>query len=135
MTSSIKPLAAAFAIALSTSFITAVQTRAGAKDFEFQAVATEIKNGAGSDLAVRLIDKRSGQPVAGAIIFRTQLDMSPDSMGEMLANHEAMPSSEPGVYRFKADLTMAGGWALKLQAKVPGEPETIAGSVVFKAKE
>ena len=31
-------------------------------------------------------------------------------------------------------LTMAGGWALKLQAKVPGESETVEGTVVFKVK-
>ena len=60
--------------------------------------------------------------------------MSPDSMGEMLAKHVAMPSTEPGVYRFKADFTMAGGWAFKVQAKVPGEAETVEGTVVFQAK-
>ena len=30
---------------------------------------------------------------------------------------------------------MAGRWALKLQAKVPGEAETIEGSVIFQAKD
>lgn len=108
---------------------------AGAADYEFQAVRVEIKNDAGSELAVRLVDKRTGKPVPGAVIFRTQLDMSPDGMDEMLAKHEALPSSESGVYRYKADITMAGDWALKLQAKVPGEPETVEGSVVFLAKD
>jgi len=108
---------------------------AGAADYEFQAVSAEIKNDAGSELGVRLIDKRTGKPVAGAVIFRTQLDMSPDGMDEMLAKHEALPPGEPGVYRYKADITMAGDWAFKLQAKVPGEPETIEGSVVFLAKD
>jgi|SRR5581483_363854 len=107
---------------------------AGAKDYEFQPVQVDVKNGSGSDVAVRLVDKRSGKPVAGAVIFRSRLDMSPDSMGEMTAKHTAQASTEPGVYRFKADFTMAGGWALKLQAKVPGESETIEGTVVFKAK-
>jgi hypothetical protein len=60
--------------------------------------------------------------------------MSPDTMDEMAAKHAAAPSNEPGVYRFKADFTMAGRWALKLQAKVPGETDTVAGIVVFKAK-
>ena len=55
-------------------------------------------------------------------------------MAEMTAKHAAQPSKEPGVYRFRADLTMAGGWAFKLMAKVPGERETIEGVVVFKAK-
>jgi hypothetical protein len=29
---------------------------------------------------------------------------------------------------------MAGGWAFKLQAKVPGEAETLEGTIVVKAK-
>ncbi len=95
----------------------------------------QSRNGNGSELAVRLIDKRTGKPVAGAVVFRTRLDMSPDSMGEMEAKHAPAASTDPGVYRFKADLTMAGGWALKLQAKVPGETETVEGSVVFQAKD
>ena len=107
---------------------------AGAKDYEFQPVAAQVKNGNGSELAVRLMNKVTGKPVEGAVLFRTRLDMSPDSMGEMLAKHVAMPSTEPGVYRFKADFTMAGGWAFKVQAKVPGEAETVEGTVVFTAK-
>ena len=107
---------------------------AGAADYEFTAVSAEIKNDAGSELGVRLVDKRTGKPVPGAVIFRTRLDMSPDAMGEMTANHAAQPAKEPGVYRFNADLTMAGRWALKLMAKVAGESETIEGTVIFKAK-
>lgn len=108
---------------------------AGAADYEFLPVSAEIKNGPGSELAVRLVDKRTGKAVPGAVVFRTRLDMSPDSMSEMEAKHEALPPNEPGVYRFRADITMAGGWAFKLQAKVPGEPETVEGSVVLKAKD
>lgn len=115
--------------------VSAHAAMAGAKDYEFQPVSTEIRNGAGSELAVRLIDKRTGQAVPGAVVFRTRLDMSPDSMGEMQARHEPLPSNEAGVYRFKADITMAGGWAFQLQTKVPGEPETVEGSVVFTAKD
>ena len=122
--------AAAFAFALSVS-----GAIAGAKDYEFQPVAVDVKNGDGSELAVRLVNKVTGKPVDGAVLFRTRLDMSPDSMGEMTAKHTAMPASEPGVYKFKADLTMAGGWAFKVQAKVPGESDTVEGTVVFKAKD
>lgn len=107
---------------------------AGAKDYEFQPVAAAVKNGNGSEVAVRLINKLTNKPVEGAVLFRTRLDMSPESMGEMQAKHTAMPSTEPGVYRFKADFTMAGGWAFKVQAKVPGETETVEGTVVFTAK-
>lgn len=121
--------------ALGLAIVTATPAAyAAAADYEFQPIAVDVKNGPGSELAVRLVHKPTGKPVEGAVIFRTRLDMSPDSMGEMTAKHAAMPGSEPGVYRFKADLTMAGGWAFKLQAKVPGEAETIEGTVVFKAK-
>ena len=107
---------------------------AGATDYAFEPVTVEVKNGAGSELAVKLVHKPTGKAVPGAVLFRTRLDMGPDSMAEMTAKHEAMPASEPGVYSFKADLTMAGGWAFRIMAKVPGEPETVQGTVVFKAK-
>jgi hypothetical protein len=55
-------------------------------------------------------------------------------MDEMTSKVTNLPATEPGVYKFKADLTMAGGWALKLMAKVPGESETVEGIAVFKAK-
>jgi hypothetical protein len=112
----------------------ASQAIAGSADYVLEPVNVAVKNGAGSELAVRLTHKPSGKPVTGAVLFRTRLDMSPDSMGEMTAKHVAVPTSEPGVYRFKADLTMAGGWAFKVMAKVPGESETVQGTVVFQAK-
>jgi YtkA-like len=119
---------AGIALALATAVF------AAKGDYVFEPVVVEVRNGKDSELAVRLIHKPSGKPVEGAVIFRTRLDMSPDAMGEMTAKLTAQPSKELGVYRFRADLTMAGGWALKLMAKVPGESETIEGTVVFKAK-
>ena len=129
-----KPLAIAVFAALvviggvSTGF-------AAAADYEFQPVAAQAKAGNGTEIAVRLVHKGDNKPVAGAVLFRTRLDMSPDSMAEMVGKLEAMPTSEPGVYKFKADLSMAGGWALHIQAKVPGEAETVEGTVVFQAKD
>lgn len=107
---------------------------AGAADYAFEPVNAEVANGAGSELAVRLLNKASGKPVDKAIIFRSRLDMEPEGMAAMTAPLEPMPSTEPGVYRFKANLAMAGQWALKLMAKVQGEKETVQGTVVFKAK-
>ena len=125
----------AFAALGLATIVSASAALAAAADYEFQPVAVDVKNGAGSELAARLVHKPTGKPIDGALLIRTRLDMSPDSMGEMTAKHTAMPGSEPGVYRFKADLTMTGGWAFKLQAKVPGESETVQGTVVFKAKD
>ena len=103
-------------------------------DYVFEPVSADVRNGKDSEFAVRLRNKATGKPVEGAVLFRTRLDMSPDSMGEMTAKHTAMPSAEPGIYKFKADFTMAGGWAFKLMAKVQGEAETVQGTVVFKTK-
>lgn len=131
MTSSttLRACLAGLAMALSSA-----TTLAGAADYEFQPIEGDVKNGAGSELAVRLVHKTTGKPVEGAVIFRTRLDMAPDNMAGMTAEHAAMPAAEPGVYRFKADLTMAGGWALRIMAKVPGEKDTVEGVVVFQAK-
>ena len=108
---------------------------AGPNDYAFEPVSVDVRNGKGSELAVRIVHKPTGKAVVGAVVFRTRLDMSPDKMETMTAKHEALPSTEPGVYRFKADLTMEGGWALKLMAKIQGETDTVAGTVVFKAKD
>lgn len=102
------------------------------KDYEFQLVKNEIKQG-DATVDVRLVDKRSGKPVPDAVIFAKRIDMAPDSMEEMTSKIEQLPSPEPGVYRFKTKLTMAGGWRLSLGAKVQGETGTVENKLVLKA--
>ena len=51
----------------------------------------------------------------------------------MTTTVEAMPSDELGIYRFKTNLMMAGGWRFSVAAKVQGEPETVESRLVFKA--
>jgi len=106
---------------------------AGANDYEFQPVSPLVKTG-NVTIAVRLVHKPTGKPVPDAIVFRSRVDMSPDGMGQMAAPLTAAPSPQAGVYAFQTNLVMAGGWALKLMAKVQGEPDTIEGTVVFTAK-
>jgi hypothetical protein len=108
---------------------------AGAGDYEFKPVTTEVKSGTGGEVAVRLVCRSDGKPAADAVIFRSRLDMSPEEMGGMTAKLTAEPSSEPGLYRFKAEPTMAGRWALKLMAKVPGESDTVEGTVIVTARD
>ena len=104
------------------------------KNYEFQLVQSEMKKGDGAIVAVRLVNKKSGKPVTSeAVIFAKRLDMSPDAMQEMTAPLEQLPSSEPGVYRFKTDLTMEGRWRLSLGAKVQGEEGTVASQLIIKA--
>lgn len=108
---------------------------AAAADYTFRPVTPEVKTGAGSEIAVRLIHAGTEKLIAGAVVFRTRLDMSPENMAEHTGAVQALPPTEPGIYRFKAELSMPGKWALHIQAKVPGEPETVEGTVVFKAKD
>ena len=106
--------------------------RADIKDYEFQLIDQTVKKG-DAVISVRLVHKPDGKPVPDAVIFATRLDMAPDGMQEMATKIAPMPSTEPGVYKFKATLTMAGGWQLSLGAKVQGENGTIENKLVLKA--
>ena len=110
----------------------ATLARADIKDYEFQLVDKTIKKG-DAIISVRLIHKPDGKPVPDAVIFATRLDMAPDGMQEMATKVTPMPGTEPGTYRFKANLTMAGGWQLSLGAKVQGETGTVENKLVLKA--
>jgi hypothetical protein len=59
--------------------------------------------------------------------------MEPDGMPTMATPLKPLPSTETGVYRFKADIAMEGRWALSLSAKVQGENGTIQSKLVIKA--
>ena len=110
----------------------ATLARADIKDYEFQLIDKNIKKG-NAVISVRLVHKPDGKPVSDAVIFTKRLDMAPDGMEMMKTTIEPMPSTEPGVYRFKAALTMEGGWQLSLGAKVQGETGTVENKLVLKA--
>lgn len=107
---------------------------AAATDYEFQLVQPEVPHGPEVTVAVRLIDKRTSKSVPDAVIFSTRMDMAPDGMEAMTTSVEEMPLAEPGVYTFKTNLSMAGGWRFKLAAKVQGETETVQGELVLQAQ-
>ena len=103
------------------------------KDYEFRLVQTEVKKGDGAIVGVRLINKKTGKPVPDALIFAKRIDMAPDGMASMAETIEQMPAQEPGVYRFKTNLTMAGRWQLSLGAKVQGEIGSVESKLILKA--
>jgi hypothetical protein len=113
----------------------ATLARADIKDYEFRLVDQAIKAGPDRIIAVRLINKTTGKPVPDAVIFATRLDMAPEGMQEMATKVTPMPGTEPGTYRFKATLTMAGGWQLSLGAKVQGETGTVENKLVITAQK
>jgi hypothetical protein len=121
--------AAAIAI---TMVVAGTTARADVKDYEFQLVDKTVKKGE-AVISVRLVHKPDGKPVSGAVIFAKRLDMAPDGMESMKTTIDAMPSTEPGIYKFKAAVTMEGGWQLSLGAKIQGETGTIESKLVLKA--
>lgn len=124
----LRALATALPLGLAT-----LPALADIKDYEFQLAQSELKQGNGVVVTVRLIDKRSGKPVPDAVIFTRRIDMEPDGMEMMAAPIEALPSTEPGTYRFKTNLSMAGGWRLSLAAKIQGETGTLENKLILKA--
>jgi hypothetical protein len=106
---------------------------ADVKDFEFQLVKSEVKQGDGAIVAVTLMNKRTKQPVPNAVIFAKRIDMAPDGMGEMASPITEVPSDKPGEYRFKTNLSMQGRWQLSLGAKVQGETGSVQSKLVIKA--
>lgn len=108
---------------------------AAIQDYQFQLVEPAMKVGPNTVIAVRLVNTKTGAPVPDAVIVATRLDMAPDGMQEMTTSIAPLPGAEPGVYRFKAKVSMAGGWRLSLAAKVQGEEGTVDTKLVIKAGE
>ena len=121
-----------FAVMLALCSMTASPAFADIKDYQFQLVQDEAKKGE-TIIAVRLLNTKTGNAVPGAVISAKRIDMAPDGMADMTPRIEQLPSTEPGVYRFKANLSMEGRWQLSLGAKVQGETGTVQGKLVLKA--
>jgi hypothetical protein len=113
-------------------FSGALPTRADVKEYEFRLVQSEVKKG-DATVAVRLVNKTTGQAVPDAVIFAKRIDMAPDNMADMASSIELLPSTEPGVYRFKTNLSMEGRWRLSIGAKVQGETGSVEQKLVLKA--
>jgi hypothetical protein len=105
---------------------------AGVNDYVFEPVKTEIKSSNVAIIAVRLLHKPGERPVTDAVIVQTRIVMAHDGGTEMDAAFVPLASPEPGVYAFRAPLTMAGKLFLSIAAKVPCEPETVVGKIIFR---
>ena len=110
-----------------------VAARADIGGFEFRLVETDVKMG-DAVVAVRVVNKTTGEPVLDAVIFARRLDMAPEGMPTMTAELEPLPPDKPGVYRFRTNFTMEGGWQLSLAAKVQGESGTLQARLGLKAQ-
>jgi hypothetical protein len=104
------------------------------KDYKFELVDQSVQAGPDKVIIVRLMNTKTGKPVQDAVIFASRLDMAPDGMQEMVTKVTPMPGTEPGTYRFRATLSMAGRWQLSLGAKVQGETGTVEDKLVITAQ-
>lgn len=107
--------------------------QAAPQDYRFELAQKQVKAGNDAQFGIRLIHVPTGKAVENVVIFQTRLDMSPMGMANMTSRATPMKAEEPGVYKFRAPLSMEGDWALQLSAKVPGETDTVSGKVQFKA--
>jgi hypothetical protein len=109
-----------------------VDVRAAIGDYAFELTQTHTGKGQGA-VDVRLIHKPEGTPVGDAVIFATRLDMAPDDMESMTSAIELDQSPEPGLYRFKVDLTDEGRWRISIAAKIQGETGTLQSRLILQA--
>ena len=108
-----------------------IQAPAISADGAWEAVNPDISTGKGVRLEVRFAGSK---PVAGPITVQAaRLDMGPDEMKEMIAPLKQLPSPQPNVLAFEAELVMEGRWALSVTAAIPGETQPVSGEVVFTA--
>lgn len=108
---------------------------AAADDYRFEVIGPPIQNGgigkmhqadSESLVWVRLVRKQDGAPVPNAEVALTRVDMAPDGMTEMTAQSYVRPRDEPGKYRVEIHPLMAGRWAVRLVAQIPGEAEPVS---------
>lgn len=111
----------------------ATTATADINNYEFQLIERQTRRVDGAVITVRLVNKRTGQLVPGAVIFAKRIDMAPDGMETMAEPIEALESPTPGQYRFRTTLTMDGNWQLSLAAKIQGEPGTLVSKLVLEA--
>ena len=123
----------AIMVAIFAVFAFTSNAYANIADYEFQLVSQTVTRTDATVIAVRLVNRKTLEPVHDAIVFASRLDMEPDGMETMTAALEAAPATEAGVYHFTAALAMAGGWRLSLAAKIQGEEGTLQSRLVFQA--
>ncbi len=101
------------------------------KDYAFDLVEHQAKQGE-TVLTLRLKHAPAGKSVPNAVVFARRLDMAPAGMPTMTTELEPEAAVEPGLYRFRTNLTMAGDWQLSLAAKVQGETGTVQNQFALK---
>jgi hypothetical protein len=106
--------------------------QADIKNYEFKLTDGEKQKGKHIHISVHLINKITGESIPDAMIFANRIDMSPDGMADKNAPLAALPSPEPGIYLFRADLLISGNWQLSLAAMIPNVDGIVEGKMILK---
>jgi Cu(I)/Ag(I) efflux system membrane fusion protein len=123
----------ALALAGAYFYVPGVAALLAGETFRWEARKAEAAVGPNQLLVFRLMGP-DGTSIKGAEISDIRLDMSPDGMEAMSAPVSADNATEPGTFAYRADLTMAGRWALHVTANIPGENSPINGEILFIAR-
>jgi YtkA-like len=91
----------------------AAQTRAAA-EVSCRPAAAKLQY----DCTIKLIDRRSKAPLAGAAVS-VGADMPSMPMAHNVRPAKAMPTAEPGAYQVRIALEMHGDWALRIDVAGP----------------
>jgi Cu(I)/Ag(I) efflux system membrane fusion protein len=100
--------------------------------YRFEAVTAQVSAERGQEFAIR-INGPDGTPAENAKITGIRLDMSPDGMAGMNSPVTEEPPGAPGIFAYRADFTMAGRWALHVEAQVPGLVVPVIGEIILTA--
>ena len=106
--------------------------RAAAPDYRFEVTDVRVVGPGKTDVVLRLLHLPDKDPVRDAVILQVSADRAPDGMPTMKAPAKPLPPSQPGIYIIEIEPGRPGNWALRLAAKVRGEPETLRATVPVK---
>ncbi len=117
--------------AITLALIGLTACNAASQTHNFELVTPQVAEGPAAEFTVKLVEKATGKPAA-ATIESVVLDMGPDGMAAMKEPAEQLPSTEPGVFKFKTNLSMAGRWAVHLKAKL-ADGTSVSGDLILTA--
>ena len=99
--------------------VTPFAANAEIRDFEFRLVKAEMKKG-DAEVAVRLVNKKTGKPVPDAVIFAKRIDMAPDGMADHGGADRATAVDRAGRLSLQDRAFDAGSLAALARREGPG---------------
>jgi hypothetical protein len=104
------------------------------KDYRFELIDKTVKVGPDAVIRIRVVNIPTNKTIDHAEVRVNALDMSPDGMAEIGAKAAPLVTNQADVYAFTTNLTMAGRWALSVEAKIPNETVPLRAKLLLKAQ-